>query len=263
MYFRRSVGRLAHITLGIVDKPGSLRAVLAALPEGGVDLLMVNVSNQTGERVAEGHIFAEIAPLVAPGELEQLLEKIPEVHHVRIQWDVQGRLIDDSYPLRLAELDRALLLSARSFAEACNRMRDTMGPGGAVLLYEFGRQLGREFALYALRVLGRDFVRSNLAYSSRLLSSMGWGWVELRDVDWVAGRVTLRVHESFECYRAEPGMGPRSQFVRGVLAGAYSALVEAPMSCDEVACRAQGNSECEFVLERLPPKSTEAPILPG
>ncbi len=263
VFFRRSRNRLVHITLLIANRPGSLRAVLAELPDEGVNLLALNISGGARATAVQAQIFAEIGPPASPRALEQRLGAISEVYEVRIEEDVDGRLIDGSYPVQLSEADRALLFSAPAFSEAWNRLRDNLGSGGAVLLCVFGEYLGRELAADAIRAVGREFIRSNLAYSLRFWSSMGWGQADLGEIDLSEGRITVRVFDSFECDPRSASSAPRSQLIRGVLIGMFSRIIETPLSCEETACRSQGSPYCEFVLERRPPESLEAPLLPG
>ena len=265
VYFRctRAGNRLVHVTLTISHRPGSLCSTLAALPKDGINLLAINITNMNGKPEALAHVFAEIAPPVSSDTLEGLLGAVPEVLHVRIQEDVDCRLIDDSYPLQLLETGRGLLFSAPAFVEAWDYLRDSMGSGGAVLLCMFGEHLGRQFADDIVGAVGRDFLRSNLAYAMRFWTSMGWGMVDLRHADLAAGRITVRVLENFECGGERTSAIPRSQLVRGMLIGLFSGILEAPMTCQETACLAQGRSYCEFVLERSPPKSPEPSMLPG
>ncbi len=263
VYFRRAKDRLVHITLSIAHRPDSFREVLNALPGNQVNLLAVNISNGAHEGFAEGHIFAEIDPSLSPKELEEKLRRVPAVRHVRVQPDLEGRLIDDSHPLRVSEAGRVLLFSQASFASALNRMRDAMGPGGSVLLYDFGQHMGEELVAEASRAFGVDFVRANLGYSLRFFSAMGWGQIELVEADVGQGHFRLLVRESFECFRAEGAKVPRAQLIRGMFAGTFAGLVGAPVSCTETKCIAQGDPYCEFEVDRVPSKSADALVLPG
>ena len=264
VYFRREKGRLVHITLGLVHEPGSFQAALGALPEKAVNLLAVSISNgaqRTG--TAEGHIFAEIESPMTPEELEAALRAVPSVRHIRVQSDVEGRIIDDSFPPRVSEAGRVLLFSASSFREALARMRAAMGSGGAVLVYDFGVYLGEQLAQEAVRFFGRDFLRGHIAYSMRMASSMGWGNLEVFEADMEKGTATIRAYENFECYRITGAASPYSQAVRGMLAGYFSGVLETPVSCQETECIAKGDEACVFHIERSTTPAEEAEVLPG
>ena len=264
VYFRREKGRIVHITLGLVHEPGSFQAALKALPEKAVNLLAVSISNgaqRTG--TAEGHIFAEIESPMTPEELEAALQAVPSVRHIRVQSDVEGRIIDDSFPPRVSEAGRVLLFSASSFREALTRMRTAMGSGGAVLVYDFGVYLGEQLAEEAVRFFGRDFLRAHVAYSMRMASSMGWGNLEVLEPDMEKGTATIRAHENFECYRMTGAASPNSQAVRGMLAGFFSGILETPVSCQETECIAKGDEACVFHIERSTAAAEEAAVLPG
>ncbi len=264
VYFRREKGRLVHITLGLAHEPGSFKAALGALPEKAVNLLAVSISNgaqRTG--TAEGHIFAEIESPMTPEELEAALQTVPSVRHVRVQSDVEGRIIDDSFPPRVSEAGRVLLFSASGFREALARMRAAMGSGGAVLVYDFGTYLGQQVAQEAVRFFGRDFLRGHIAYSMRFASSMGWGDLEVIEADVEKGTATIQARENFECYRITGAASPYSQAVRGMLAGYFSGVLGTPVSCQETECIAKGDEACVFHIECSTAAAQESAVLPG
>ncbi len=263
VFFRRAHGQLVHITLSLAHKSGSFRQILNALSGDQVNLLAVSISDGSHEGFAEGHIFAEVDPSLRRQDLEEILRKVPVVREVRVEVDIDGRMIDDSYPLRMSEAQRVLLFSQPAFTGALNEMRDALGSGGSVLLFEFGEHLGREIATEATRTFGTEFVLANLGYSMRLASAMGWGQAEVLHADVEKGRFAIRIHDSFECVRGPNAQGPRSQLVRGLLAGTFAGLTGFPIACTETACVAQGAAYCDFELERQSPKSPDAAVLPG
>ena len=264
VYFRREKGRLVQITLGLVHEPGSFQAALKAIPDNTVNLLAVSISNGLQRAdTAEGHIFAEIESPMTPEELEATLRAVPSVRHVRVQGDVEGRIIDDSFPPRVSEAGRVLLFSVSSFREALTRMRMAMGSGGAVLIYDFGVYLGGQLAQEAIRFFGGDFLRSHIAYSMRMASSMGWGNLGILESDVEKCTVTVRATENFECYRMTGAASPYSQSVRGMLVGYFGGILGTPVSCQETACIAKGDEACVFHIERSTAANSDTAVLPG
>ena len=75
------------------------------------------------------------------------------------------------------------------------------------------------------------------------------GWFRFEEVTKEKGRVSIRASVNFEC-EGRKSAKPYSQFVRGHLSGALTALLGRPMKCDEAKCIACDDTYCEFVLTK-------------
>ncbi|MHB1435126.1 MAG: V4R domain-containing protein [Thermoplasmata archaeon] len=249
VYFRRPGREAIHITFVIGQAPGTLMRVLQVLPTPAVNMLHIQVSHRWDGEEAVGHIYAETDGTVTAPALEMLLSKVPCVKKVRVETGKGDLLVDSSYPLRIAQGPGAMLLVRKNMAQMLDEIRAMMGTGGSALLYEQGVRYGEAAWVADLKMVGAENARTHLPYVLQIYSALGWGRLEVAESDLVSGRARVLVHDGFECAsRSSPT--PYSQFLRGHLAGYFSVMINAPVSCKEVRCLARGDPVCEFELAR-------------
>lgn len=149
--------------------------------------------------------------------------------------------------MRLTERSRGIVLDAARGSDMLSLMRERLGTGGSLLLYELGVGYGQSAGRAYVRFLGAEFLRTHPHYAIQLFTALGWGELSLTAYDPTAGRATIVVQKGFECESRESTQ-PYSQFMRGCLAGVASAIIGFEVECEEVKCVSMGDPACEFSI---------------
>src|SRR5487761_1045144 len=156
IYFYRPGRRLFHASMALMDEPGALARILNTLPHPAINL--VHTSSDGGhEGRAIVHLYAEVDPDFPLESVGTLLREIPGVTDARVEGGIDGFLIDTSYPLRIAGGPKAMVLDRQQVTHMVDQVREQLGSGGAVLLYNEGLSLGRASGQALKKVVGPNF----------------------------------------------------------------------------------------------------------
>jgi len=147
--------------------------------------------------------------------------------------------------------DRAFMGRSAYVAKMLSEIRERFGTGGEKIVYDEGYAWGKESLAEMTARMGGEFVLSNLENVMMLYQAQGWFKVERVERNERTGAVMVDASENFECM-GEKSKRPHSQFVRGHLAGAFTAILGTEMACVEKRCIAAGGRLCEFALSPRP-----------
>jgi predicted hydrocarbon binding protein len=154
-------------------------------------------------------------------------------------------LVDSlNFPLRWNNGDRAVMLRTEFFSAMATKIRTVLGTGADVTLYE----LGYDHGFPSWKNIVEDYETTTLDDLEELMSfytAVGWGRTQAIAFDPAAKTTTVRMFDNFECAYSSSA-APTSHFVRGHLAGAFSAIFKSPMKVEETHCIATGDEYCEF-----------------
>lgn len=251
IYFYRPGHQLFHASMSLADEPGALARVLNALPRPAINLLHSSSDGGHDGR-AVVHLYAEVNGGSSLEDVGTLLRRVPGVTDAHVEGGTDGFLIDTSYPLRIAGGPKAMVLARQLVTHMVDQVREQLGSGGAVFLYNEGVSLGRASGQALKKVVGPNFTPTHPGQLGPWLSARGMGQIEVAELEAGRGVAVLRVTDSFECAE-HTAPAPYSDFLRGLIAGFVSALWDAPVSCREVHCVALGGPFCEFRIERDTP----------
>ena len=249
IYFHRPGKELYRFAVKVHDRPGAVTAVTNMVKTESINVLHLSGSALPSRGYGIIHMYAE-GPKLSADRLVEKLRAINLVQEVRIEEGRDGLLVGTALPLRSHESgERVLSLTATYFFNTLNAIRERMGTGGAVVIYEQGRVFGKTAFTRYLRELGVEWARDHLDYTLRVWTAVGWGHVKAVAADFKAGVVRLRLLDGLEC-AGRQAHAPYSQFFRGYLAGAGSVLFETEVDCTETKCVAMGETACEFEIAR-------------
>ena len=242
--------RLVYVTLLLENQPGALAAVTGVLGQLKVNIVSGHFAARSGDRHGTIHLIADVDPKTTVAELEKRVRSVPEVAHVRTIESEGSLLIDPSFPIVNHSGARVLIWTAEPIARALANLREELGSGGSVLVYDAGILFAQAIWPVLQKVVGAATLPSRLGQVLQIYQATGWGRLERTDVDVERKRVSVHIAESFEC-RGQSGKGPYSQFLRGHLAGMFSVVFSVPLAevdCREEACLAKGDPACEFTI---------------
>lgn len=151
------------------------------------------------------------------------------------------------FPLRTDPF-RAVLMPKPVYKALMKNLREEIGTGALAFLYHAGYEIGKE-VVGAHSELFELEVDEVVELNKSLFASLGWGRVVDLSFDSSSGRATVVIEECFECELFR-GLGrPASHFVRGILAGAMSAISGREAFSIEEECIAAGDEHCLFLVE--------------
>ncbi len=249
IYFHRPGKELYRFSIRLVDRPGAVTAVTNVVRSESINVLHLSGSAVSSRGYGILHMFAE-GPKLSADHLTEKLRAIDVVQEVRVESGEDGLLVGTALPVRSIESgERVLSLTSTYFFNMLDAIRDRMGTGGSVLIYEQGSNLGRAaFAGYFGKV-GVEWGRQHLEYAFRVWAAVGWGRVRSATIDPSGRSMRLRLEDGLEC-AGRQAYAPYSQFYRGYLAGAGTVILGGEVTCTERKCLAMGDPACEFEIVR-------------
>ena len=235
-------------------------------------LQMVGVLKETLEHIAESElpVVRLLTSLPSPGQIlcgyvivdaagkedkiKQLIRKIKKLEYVE---DVEVYYPSKSGMLTATPFDvlkvsgmRGMVWVKPMFKAFIRTFQEMVGTGGSAIIYNMGYIIGKEAFHEHMKIAGSD-KREALEVSRNFFKASGLGSVEFRHIDVKKGKAIVRVYNSFEC-ELFPNIGrPASQFIRGIVAGWISALLEKEVETRETKCLAKGDPFCEYVIRAV------------
>ncbi len=250
-YVRIPNKRLFHLVVKLKNKPGALAGAASILARAPVNVLGSFTAIPDGGTNGIWSLFAESKNKVATGDsLRKRLLASPYVADAEVREDKGGFLTDLCFPIVLSEGGRAVLMRQKYFTQMLDNVRETFGSGGDSIIYREGFDYGKSTWENVVATLGRDYVLENLNDVLSLYTSLGWGRTECVELDLRQPRIRIRMDANFECVDHQSDR-PNSEFVRGHLCGALSAILDTEVECNEVMCVSKGDRHCEFVVNRV------------
>ncbi len=237
-----------QLTVELKNAPGALSSVLGILQDLNLNILGSFSSVTAHDMSGVWSAFVEDSRHTAT-ELKKKISSSRYVLDSIVVESKEGFLVDSvHFPLSWNTGDRAVMWRAKYLGGMFDKMRETFGTGGEVLIYEQGHVHGEQtWAEHAAR-LGAEFTRSNLRDVLKIYQALGWFKIDEIDQSERDQTVTIRISESFEC-DGRKSVKPYSHFVRGHLCGCLTAILGEQMECKEIRCTAVGDEQCEFVLK--------------
>ncbi len=242
--------KLAHFVVRMKNTPGALEVSSAIATRHKVNILSGFHHAKSDSNHAFWSFFADFTGTeISPDELAKELEFLPSTVEVRFKIPRRGLLIDSfHFPLRWGG-QRAILMRTDSLASIFSRITGVFGDGAAarVVMFEMGEAAGRAIMKDLLTQLG-SVVRDELGSIVGLYSSNGWGIFEIVSVDLDRKNAEFRVRDNFECASYKESAIPRSNFIRGHIAGWFAELVGSRVEVVEKSCEAKSDPFCYFVV---------------
>ncbi len=183
-----------------------------------------------------------------PGEIAKELLKIEQIADVEVIDPLfDGFTSGRFFPPKLWG-ERAIILREPGYRAFARNLRERLGSGYAAILYYIGFEMGANYFSAHKKVAGESF-ENLVKLSEAMFMQVGFGILKWIKIDTVGGLVIARVWDSFECELFKGGNEPSSHFIRGMLAGWASRLLEKEVSAVEVKCIAMGDPYCEFYIK--------------
>jgi len=246
---------LAHFVVKLGNAPGALENSAALATKHRIKVVSGFHSSSSSSGEGFWSFFADFADSdIKPNEFASELEFLPSALEVCFKVPRNGLLVDSfHFPVRLSG-ERAVIMPTESLASIFTRVVGVFGDGSAarVMLSQMGQAAGKTAMRNLLEQLGPETVKKELESVIGLYSTSGWGIFDLVSSNIDAARADIRVLDNFECVNFKGSSVPRSNFLRGHIAGMFAELVGSRVDVAENKCVAMGDSVCNFVVQASP-----------
>ncbi|RLF18934.1 MAG: hypothetical protein DRZ82_07375 [Thermoprotei archaeon] len=119
------------------------------------------------------------------------------------------------------------------------------GNGFEALLYYIGYEYGkRAYAIHSQ--IAREDRGKVVEVSKVLFQLLGFGRVEVVDIDLKDKTAVIRIYDSIECSGFGNSTRPMSYFIRGMYTGWFEEFFGVKMRSEEAKCIAKGDPYCEM-----------------
>jgi predicted hydrocarbon binding protein len=179
---------------------------------------------------------------------ESEIKSIPRVIDVAVSKSVDGFLVDDlCFPVMWNTNERAIIVGQERLTRMTDRLRETFGVAGNMMVYQEGLAFGENLAQDLTGLLGEKFIVEHFPNVMHILTAKGIAYVSevKQDPDFL--RVEIRLKDSCEC-AGHKSNTHYSEFIRGMISGLVSSFSGRGVKCEEVRCIATGDESCDFVV---------------
>jgi predicted hydrocarbon binding protein len=159
--------------------------------------------------------------------------------------DIIPRLDTAKGELRTSAGEDWVLISGEAIRRVYDNEAKMMGTGAHVIWYNAGKAVGKtEGEKFAglIESVGVDHLADELA---KTYSQLGWGMIELRDIDLLKSEVVMIMRNS-PMIRGVSAKEPQCWYVRGFMEGIVSSILGVETTVFELTCEAMNHDHCEF-----------------
>jgi predicted hydrocarbon binding protein len=236
-----------------ISRPGVIATVTGIVAERGLDITYYAAGTvRRGER-GMGIFFVDFTgSTVKPEDLVEEFRGLDFVTSVKvIRPTIEGFIADDvAFPVMLGP-HRAIIFSEPALRGFLIDFRRHLGSGGEAMLYYLGREVGAERARHIedeAERIGATSVEDKFTIGAKIFMSLGYGILEVLELREETPYLRVRIHHSIECELGRGAGRTFSHYVRGVLDGYSSQVLDREMFAMETRCIAQGDPYCEFEI---------------
>ncbi|MDG7012821.1 MAG: hypothetical protein JRN46_01170 [Nitrososphaerota archaeon] len=180
--------------------------------------------------------------------LAKMLEGSKYARAVEVAEAHKGLITDGmNFPLAWNSGDRGIMLRTHFFSVMEEGIRDILGTGGDVLLYQLGYHHGAPTwrdLLSGYHVEDAEDLQVALGY----YNATGWGRPEVVSFDLEGKKSAVEIWDNFECLSKPAKLPAGSNFFRGHLAGMFESVYNARVKVVETKCVSTGSDRCEFAV---------------
>jgi len=236
-------------------KPHILKELASILAEENVTTLYLSFS-KTVKTEQLTTILAFLDFTEAKSKIEDLADRMKEkllIEDVKIiKPKIDGFIADTvSNPLKIGD-SKAILLRDIGIKGFVVDLRERMGSAAEAILYYLGFEAGLEFGKSHKQIGEKLGVKDNVKIFKDISASMficvGYGIMEVVNLEENPPRGTIRIYNCFECELGKKSEKTYSHLIRGMTAGVLTKLFNKQVSVKEVKCIAKGDPYCEFEI---------------
>jgi len=236
------------------NNPGALQEVAGVVSKRGVNIM--SGFHGAPPDVSEGFwsFFADLTETESRlPDIVREISALPSVLDVRYREGASGFIADSFHFPPMWGGDPAVIMRRDALGGVFARVNEILGWGSAagVIIYEMGEAAGRAGYQKFKAIMGDAVIEKEYLQIADVYRAIGWGIISFRRNLGNQRSVEAVIADNFEClhYKGQAS-SPRSQFVRGALAGWFSEMYHTRIKCTENLCIAKGDPYCEFTIEK-------------
>jgi len=239
--------------LTIVFKPealmevGVLQKITEIIARHGIPILHIYLSRPIEEKHFAIQIIINISDESILRDVLKEIEKIEFVGKVIVKKPLFDGLYVDTlfFPLMVGD-QRSILLRKALYEPLFKGVVEAFGTGGAALLYHSGVLIGRNLFKNHKEIAASNDPDKIIQVSEAFASMVGLAKIKVLKYDIEKGTAIVIMRDSFECALYKNENSPRSNFMKGLLAGWFSELFKREVRAQELSCIAMGDEYCEI-----------------
>lgn len=246
---RNAVGLHFTFDPSAMYKIGVLDTITRNFALKGIPIIHLAIS-YVEKGASHAVIFIDLADTdVNIDEMLLELRRYPYILDVKLLKPLFNGFIFDTYffPLKVRE-ERAVIFLRRGYIGLIKKAREQLGLDYELTLFLEGYNLSMEAFKEYTKIAGED-VEKLVKLGRSLFQHLGYGRIEIEEIDIEKGIAKLRIYDSFECELFKGSSKPVSHFIRGILAGWFTQLFKKGVTAKEIKCIAKGDSYCQFEVK--------------
>ncbi|MCX8183406.1 MAG: hypothetical protein N3F08_03190 [Crenarchaeota archaeon] len=241
---------------GVVLETSVEKGVVSRLAEiaenAGITIRFIQFSSvEAHDGLMRAIVFLDFSNTsVTPEEALRLVRKQSFVKSAQLIVPTLNGVLSDTYffPLVVGK-KRAVIFRRRVYESLFKGVREKFGTAGEAMLYYQGFSIGQRTSQAYWEETGLEKPEELTGFLKIYLRTMGWGIMNIAELNVEKGEACVHIHQSFECEAGKDSETPYGHFTRGILAGFFTGIFGREAKAVETKCIARGDPYCEYTIK--------------
>ncbi|MEM3730616.1 MAG: V4R domain-containing protein [Candidatus Bathyarchaeia archaeon] len=249
IYFSEKGEKVYGLIVESVIRTGVLRELGEIAEKLGITVRYLQYSMpKAREDVTKGIAFLDFTnSKIQPEDALELLKTESFVKYAKLIKPVINGIVSDNYFFPLVISGERVVIFRQSVYEALfDGIKKEFGSAGEAMLYYQGFNVGLKIYDTYAKIASSEDVEKLSEVARAINMTLGWGIIEVEDINVKKGTADIIVYHNFECANVKKSGKPNSHFVRGAAAGIFTRFIGKVAKAEEICCLAKGDPYCKF-----------------
>lgn len=244
--------RLGGFWIVAEDEHAVMRRVLDVCSRNNAYLIYLNfwLDQKKGEKIFT--LFYDLTSCSIT--LDKLAEEVKALKSIKkvlvVEQQAEGFIADTVISQLTMGGVRGFFMRSHLWVVLVNKIREKFGSAGESFLYYIGLEMGIKGAMEHLKMAKtlklEDPEQIIKTLGASIFSSVGLGRMQIDMFTLDPPYALISVYDNFECEVAPASSKPYSQFIRGIISGYLTKVLNTEVTVEEIECFAKGDSCCRF-----------------
>ena len=235
--------------------PGVLKEILEILSKRNISIVHFKMPRPYENQPIEFLIFVDLTN-INKDTINTIIKELKEMEYAEqvecIEPVIDGlSAYNKLFPLTMFN-KRVVIFRKPVYEALLKKLPQKWGWGVRAFLYYLGKEVGTNVYKDLKNIIRQIHPTKEdksllIKISEVLFTQVGFGMIEIINIDYKNHKATVRVYHSFECELFQKEDKPASHLIRGIIAGWLSAFFNKNVDCEETKCIAKGDPYCEFI----------------